>query len=228
MNINIDRVISSNLFLFENDLCIETFGNTSEKFKNKIFIKPSGIDYKKLTRNNISIVDFNSDKIIRGLKPSVDYDIHKEIYKNYETIKAVCHTHSKYACIWAQAGMSIPCLGTTHADYWKKEIPITRELTKKEVEIDYEKNIGRSIVSLLKDKKFNISDCPGVLVIGHGSFTWGKDSLEASRNAYILEYLAELAFKTRILNKNFKVKSFLFKKHFNRKHGKNKYYGQIL
>lgn len=226
MNKIIKRIISSNRYIFKNKLCIETFGNTSEKYKNNIYIKPSGIHYNKLNLKNISIVDIKTNKLSKGLKPSVDLDIHKQIYENFGSINAICHTHSKYACIWAQSGKPIPCLGTTHADYWKTEIPITRELSKKEVENNYEKSIGISITDLFTKNDFNISECPGVLVNGHGSFTWGKDSNEASKKAYILEHLAELAFKTRMLNNDIKLKKYLINKHFNRKHGKKKYYGQ--
>ena len=154
------------------------------------------------------------------LQPSVDTNLHLEIYRNFKDIESIVHTHSKYATIWAQVCKKIPIYGTTHADYWDCDIPVTKKLKLKEVQSNYEQNIGKSVVQILK-KKF----LPGMLIAEHGMISFGKNSTEAFLNAQRLEYIAELAFQTHFLTKR-RIRSFLIKKHYERKNGKKKYYGQ--
>lgn len=155
------------------------------------------------------------------LKPSVDTDFHLEIYKNFKNINCVIHTHSKYATIWAQSCTPIPNLGTTHSDYWLTNIPVTKKLTKKEIKNNYEKNIGKSIVYVLKN-----FFCCGLLIANHGAICIGENVEEAILNAQRLEYVAELAYKTKILNKKSNISKDLVLKHFFRKNGQKSYYGQ--
>lgn len=224
----IKQVLYANKLLKDKNLTFETFGNVSSFENNKIYIKPSGVDFDDLKISNISIVDINNvNKYIQS-KPSVDLNIHTAIYKNFKNVKAVAHTHSTYACLWSQLRKPIPCLGTTHADYWLNDIPITRQLTKKETSINYENSIGELIVRTLKDKKLNPKDCPGILVAGHGPFTWGTNPIEAVKHMNILEFCAKVAYLCINSNnsKNMKLEKHIASKHFYRKNGKNKYYGQ--
>ena len=193
----------ANLDLMESKLVIQNFGNLSIRHENQIIIKPSGVNLKKISFNNMVSVNIFDGKYTGRLKPSSDTPTHIELYKNYSDIQSIAHTHSPYATSWAQAGFPIPCFGTTHADFWKDKIPITRKL------------------------KTTPLKSPGVLVNNHGVFTWGESSQDAIKNAEAIELIAKMAFNSLMINPDLKpVDKILHNKHFYRKHGENKYYGQ--
>jgi|TARA_B110000971_G_C19970032_1_gene482101 L-ribulose-5-phosphate 4-epimerase len=211
-----------NLKIASSNLIFQNFGNLSLRINRKLFvIKPSGVNLKKTRYQDYPVISINEEQNKNKLKPSVDTDFHLEIYKNFEHVNCIIHTHSKYATIWAQACKSIPNLGTTHSDYWLKEIPITNILSKKQIHSNYEKNIGKNIVKLLK-KKF----CYGALIANHGPITFGRTLEETILYAERLEYISETAYKTILLNKDSKINQDLINKHYFRKHGKKSYYGQ--
>ena len=221
-----EDVCNANKLLLKYNLVLFNWGNVSQISKDGkyIAIKPSGVDYEKLTPDDIVVVDMN-EKIIEGkLKPSVDTKIHIELYKAFSEIKGICHTHSNFATSFAQAGKDISVLGTTHADYFYGDIPCTRALTKKEVENDYEKNTGKVIIETFNS--FDYKTLQGVLVKHHGVFTWGQDSKKAILNAVAVEELAKMNYRTLILNPNSKLPKYILDKHYKRIHGDNAYYGQ--
>ena len=223
------RVLDANLRLKKENLVILTWGNVSE-FDRKcgvIAIKPSGVDYSELSRDDIVIVDINGNVIEGKLRPSSDLPTHLEIYKNFPTICGITHTHSTYAVAFAQAGRGIPCYGTTHADYFYGDIPCARPLTKEEIEGEYEKNTGLVIIETLKKRNINPMDIPGIIIASHGPFAWGKDAKEAVHNAVVMEELAKMAYRTIQITPEIKsVEQYLLNKHYFRKHGANAYYGQ--
>lgn len=211
----------ANLKLLEKKLVFQNFGNLSIKLnETSIIIKPSGVDLNKVKFKDYPIVRMDGS-YKNFLKPSVDTNFHLEIYKNFKNINCVVHTHSKYATIWAQSCKPIPNLGTTHADYWLGNIPVTKKLTKKEINEHYEKNIGKSIVYELKN-----FFCYGLLIANHGAICFGDNVEQAILNAERLEYIAELAYKTKILNKKSNISKDLVLKHYYRKNGCKSYYGQ--
>ena len=211
-----------NIKLASSNLTFHNFGNLSLRINNELFlIKPSGADLSKTNYKNYPVISLKGEIIKNKMKPSVDTDFHKEIYKNFKHINCIVHTHSKYATIWAQACKDIPNLGTTHSDYWFGPVPVTKKLSKKEINDNYEKNIGKNIVNLLK-KKFNY----GLLIANHGPITMGSNINEALLYAERLEYVSEVAYKTLIINKKASISKSLIKKHFLRKHGGKSYYGQ--
>ena len=216
-----------NLQLSKSNLQFQTFGNVSQRIDSKHFIiKPSGANLDKISCKNYPIVRITNNKVVQGnLKPSSDTPTHSEIYKMDENINGITHAHSKYVAIWSQSQKKIPILGTTHADYWKNDIPITKKLTKKEITNNYEKNIGISIARVFT-KKSKLKESPGVLVVNHGGFCWGKSAEESFLNFQRLEFIAELGYKTLIINKQTKMSKSLVRKHFYRKHGSKAYYGQ--
>mgnify|MGYP001159549442 CR=1 FL=1 len=217
----------ANQDLIKKKLVIQNFGNVSVRHENSILIKPSGVNLSKLDYKSMVPVNIVDKKHIGSLIPSSDTPTHIELYKKYKTIQSVVHTHSPYATSWAQAGSSIPCFGTTHADFWENKIPITRKLKKKEIETDYEKNTGLVIIETFTKLKTTPLKCPGVLVNNHGVFTWGESPHDAIKNAEAVEIIAKMAFNSLIINPNIKpVNKYLHNKHFYRKHGENKYYGQ--
>lgn len=225
-----EAVAKANKKIFDTHLTFGTWGNASQIDKERkfIFIKPSGVSFKKLTPEKIvkvSLDGFYKDPY----KASVDTAIHLEIYKGFEKLGAVVHTHSEYATIFAQAKIPIPCLGTTHADYFPGEIPLIEELKMEELE-KYTKNLGKKIVSFYKEKDLDPLKTPACLVASHGVFVFGEDVERAIENAIILEQIAKIAYKTILLSQNYgrhrEIESELLKKHFSRKHGENKYYGQ--
>ena len=173
------------------------------------------------------MVEISSGKVIKSkLKPSSDTQTHRILYKKYSQIKGIAHAHPIFLTSWAQTGKSIPNLGTTHSDYWQKEIPITKELKKSEIKKNYELNTGKVIIRTLEQKKLDSNFCPGILSRYHGAFSWGDSSNEAVKNLEAMEFIAELAFYTTIIGYKKKVSKNIIDKHFFRKHGKNKYYGQ--
>ena len=220
-------VLEANLELKRKNLIIYTWGNVSgiSHKDNLVVIKPSGVAYEELTVDSMVVVDLKGNIVEGDLKPSSDTPTHLYLYNNFKEIGGVVHTHSPMATSWAQSGRDIPCYGTTHADYFYQEIPCTRIMTGNEVEKDYEKNTGKVIVERFKNKDYNYT--PGVLVAGHGPFTWGTDADDAVHNSVVLEEVARMALNTVVLNAdNNGVPKYLMNKHFYRKHGENAYYGQ--
>ena len=217
-----------NVNLIKKKLAIHTFGNISCRLeKNYFVIKPSGTNLSSLKFTDYPIVRISDGKIVSGkLKPSSDTPTHLFLYKNYAHIGAISHTHSKFATAWSQASRPIPILGTTHADYSKKNIPITAPLKNSQLSKDYEYNTGKAIKDCLKINKLDPSNCLGVLVRNHAPFCWGRNAQEAFNNSEILEYIAELAFISITINSKSKISKNLINKHFSRKHGKKSYYGQ--
>ena len=221
------EVLNKNKELILLGLVFDTFGNASAKDGSSILIKPSGVDFSLISKNDISVVEINSGKLLSGKSPSSDTPTHLEIYRSFPQLGGITHTHSPYATAWAQTGNSIPCLGTTHADYWRGEIPVTRPMTDQEISGDYEKETGKVIVETIKKVCVDPLECPGILVMCHGPFTWGKTIEEAVKNAEILEYIAKLSWLTHQLNQSIPANSpSLHSRHFTRKHGPLSYYGQ--
>ena len=222
-----EEVLQANLELEKKNLIIYTWGNVSgiSREENLVVIKPSGVAYDDLSLEKMVVVDLDGNVVEGDLKPSSDTATHLHLYKEFEDIAAVVHTHSPWATSWAQAGRDIPCFGTTHADYFYQEIPCTRAMTPAEVEGDYEENTGKVIVERFRHKDANHT--PAVLVAGHGPFTWGKDAADAVHNSVVLEELAKMAFNTAQLNSEQEgISTYLMDKHYFRKHGADSYYGQ--
>ena len=222
-----EEVYKANLSLVTNNLVIYTWGNVSaiDRESNLIVIKPSGVDYDKMTPKDMVVVDFEGTVVEGDLRPSSDTPTHIELYKNFKNIGGIVHTHSTWATQWAQAERDIPAYGTTHADYFYGDIPCTRRLTKEEIENEYEKNTGKVILE--RFESIDEKAIPAVLCGGHGPFTWGKNPAEAVYHARVLEEVAKMAFYTEMIsgNKN-RISQYLLDKHYMRKHGKNAYYGQ--
>ena len=221
------EVLNKNEELILLGLVIDTFGNASAKDGSSILIKPSGVDLSLISKSDISVVEINSGKLLSGKSPSSDTPTHLEIYRSFPQLGGITHTHSPYATAWAQTGDSIPCLGTTHADYWRGEIPVTRPMTDQEISGDYEKETGKVIVETINNMCMDPLECPGILVMCHGPFTWGKTIEEAVKNAEMLEYIAKLSWLTHQLNPSIPaISPSLHSRHFTRKHGPQSYYGQ--
>ena len=220
--------ILQNKELIKKKLVIHNFGNVSLRIDKEHFvIKPSGAKLAKLKPKDMPIINIKSGKKVKGnLKPSTDTPTHFEIYKKFNNIKSIAHNHSIYATTWAQSSKSIPLIGTTHADYWKNEVPIVEFLSLKDLKQDYEKNTGKLILKTLDRKKLDAYTCPGVIVAGHGPFTWGSENSSAVSNAEILEFVARTTFQSFILKIKKKLPKYISKKHYQRKHGKKAYYGQ--
>lgn len=221
-------VCEANLDLVKEGLVIQTWGNASgvDRERGLMVIKPSGVPYSGMNPEHMVVVALDSGKVVEGnLKPSSDTPTHLVLYRAFEDIGGVVHTHSLYATAWAQAQRKIPSYGTTQADYWYGEVPCTRPLTPKEIKTDYEANTGNVIVQTFK--RLDPMHHPAVLVASHGPFTWGRDVAEAVHNASVLEYIARLASETLRINPRVKpMPSALLDKHFLRKHGPRAYYGQ--
>ncbi len=223
----IKECIDQNKLLNKKKLTMQTFSNVSIRIDKEYFtIKPSGILPKDIVMKKCPIVRISDGKKISGsYNPSTDTPTHRILYKKYNKLKSIAHTHSKYATAWAQAGKSIPIYGTTHADYWKSEIPVTNFINKKSLR-SYEENTGHLIVKTLQQKKLNPFNCPGVIVCGHGGFTWGKNNLDAVKMSELMEFIAELAYFTEQIKIKKKLPNYISKKHYERKFGKKSYYGQ--
>ena len=220
-------VYEANMLLPKHNLVTFTWGNVSQIDRETGYfaIKPSGVDYEKLTPDDMVIMDLEGNKIEGRYNPSSDTPTHLELYRAFPKIGGVVHTQSPWATSWAQAGRGIPCYGTTHADYMYGEIPCVRCLTKEEIDMAYEKNTGLLIVDYFKDKDYEA--VPAVLCKNHGPFTWGKDGHEAVHNAVVLEEVAKMAARCEMLNPQVKpAPQELQDKHYYRKHGVNAYYGQ--
>jgi len=222
-----ERVCKANLELLQTGLVIHTFGNVSgiDREEGIVAIKPSGVSYEELSPEAMVLVNLDGNVVGGDLNPSSDTKTHLVLYQNFPEIGGAVHTHSPYAVAWAQARRAIPCLGTTHADYSPVEIPCTAMISDEAIEEDYERETGNLIVETFKHYSYNLT--PMVLVASHGPFTWGATPEEAVHHSVILEYLARMALHTLSLSPNISpVKQSLVNKHFNRKHGKDAYYGQ--
>lgn len=220
------QVYEANMELPKRNLITYTWGNVSgiDREKGLFVIKPSGVDYDKLTPEDMVVMDLNGNRIEGFLNPSSDTPTHLELYKAFQELGGIVHTHSPWATSWAQAGRNIPCYGTTHADYFYGEIPCTRSLTKVEIEECYEKNTGMVIIETFQEK--NPMRIPGILCANHGPFTWGKNAKEAVHNAVVLEEIAKMAYQAEHLKRDIKpTPQYLQDKHFFRKHGEHAYYG---
>ena len=223
------KVYEANMELPRYGLVTFTWGNVSgiDREKGLFVIKPSGVDYDKMTWEDMVVMDLEGNKVEGKFKPSSDTPTHLELYKAFPEIGGIVHTHSSYATIWAQAGRSIPCYGTTHADYIYGEVPCVRCLTKEEIEEAYETNTGHLIVNEFKRMNKDPMAVPAVLCKNHGPFAWGKDPMDAVHNAVVLEEVAKMAYRTEIINPQVQpAPNELQDKHYYRKHGANAYYGQ--
>lgn len=221
------QVYEANMELVKYNLVTFTWGNVSgiDRESGLFVIKPSGVDYETLTPSDMVVVDLSGNRVEGKYNPSSDTATHLELYKAFPQIGGIVHTHSSWATSWAQAGRSIPCYGTTHADYMYGEIPCVRCLTPEEIEGEYEKNTGLLIVNYFKDK--NYLSVPAVLCKNHGPFSWGKTPKEAVHNAVVLEEVAKMAARCESINPQIKpAPQELQDKHYYRKHGTNAYYGQ--
>lgn len=223
------EVYEANLELVEQGLVIYTWGNVSaiDEATKYVVIKPSGVKYEDMTAADMVVIDLEGNVIEGDLKPSSDTPTHLELYRCFENIKGVVHTHSEWATSWAQAGRDIPSYGTTHADYFYGDIPCTRVLTQDEIKANYELNTGKVIVETLIRKNYKPLEMPGIVVKNHGPFTWGKSAKDAVHNAKVVEEISKMAFRTENLNQGVeKIDDHLLDKHYLRKHGKHAYYGQ--
>lgn len=221
-----EKVFQANLDLVKHGLVIFTWGNVSgiDRENNLVVIKPSGVSYDEMKVGDMVVVDLEGKVVEGNLKPSSDTATHLELYKAFPEIGGVVHTHSTYATAWAQAGIDLPNIGTTHADYFSDAIPCTRDMTEAEVKGEYEKETGTVIIE--KFKNLNPNHIPGVLVKNHGPFSWGKDAHDAVHNAVVLEQVAKMASIAYSVNPQLTMNRLLIQKHFYRKHGPDAYYGQ--
>lgn len=222
------EVLDANLMLPKYELVTFTWGNVSgiDRKRGLVVIKPSGVEYEGMTADDMVVVDLDGKVVEGNLRPSSDTATHLELYKAFDCIGGVVHTHSPWATIFAQAGRGIPPLGTTHADHFFGEIPCTRQLTPQEIAADYEKETGTVIIERFEG--LEACNIPGVVVYSHGPFTWGKDAHEAVHNAVVMEEVAMMAWHALQLSGGNlpDMQQELLATHYLRKHGKNAYYGQ--
>jgi len=220
------KVFQANLDLVKHGLVIFTWGNVSgiDRESGLVVIKPSGVDYDTMKVSDMVVVDLDGNVVEGDLRPSSDTPTHLALYKAFPEIGGVVHTHSTYATAWAQAGIDLPNIGTTHADYFHQAIPCTADMTEAEVKGEYELETGNVIIERFKG--MNPVHTPGVLVKNHGPFAWGKDPHDAVHNAVVMEQVSKMASIAYSVNHNLTMNPLLIEKHFNRKHGPNAYYGQ--
>lgn len=220
------KVCKANLDLVGHGLVIFTWGNVSaiDRETGLVVIKPSGVSYDNMKPSDMVVVDLDGNIVEGDLNPSSDTPTHLALYRAWPEIGGVVHTHSTYATAWAQAGLDIPNIGTTHSDYFHKAIPCTRDMTEEEVKGAYELETGNVIVRRFEG--MNPSHTPGVLVKNHGPFSWGKDASDAVHNAVVMEQVAKMAYISFGVNPGLSMNEHLIEKHFSRKHGPNAYYGQ--
>ena len=224
-----EQVFQANLDLVKHGLVIFTWGNVSaiDRESGLVVIKPSGVDYDKLTPDSMVVVNLEGEVVEGDYRPSSDTPTHVVLYNRFQEIGGVVHTHSPWATSWAQAGRGIPCYGTTHADYLYGQVPCVRTLTKEEIETAYEKNTGVLIADEFERLAVDYLATPAVLCKNHGPFTWGKDAKEAVHNAVVLEEVAKMAARCEQIDPKVNpAPQELQDKHYYRKHGKNAYYGQ--
>jgi len=210
-------------------LVVYTFGNVSAvDRKNGVFaIKPSGVPYEILKPEDIVILDFDNNIIEGTMRPSSDTKTHSYLYKHWENIGGIAHTHATYSCAWAQSQLDIPIFGTTHADHLTSDIPCAPPMSDELIQGNYEHNTGIQILDCFKNKGLSYQEVEMILIGNHGPFAWGKNAAKAVYNSKVLEVVAEMAYLTRQINPNApRLKDSLIKKHYERKHGKNSYYGQ--
>ncbi len=222
-------VFDANLELVNQGLVIYTWGNVSgiNRELGVVVIKPSGVDYDHMTVDDMVVLDLEGNVLEGDLKPSSDTPTHLELYRQFDTIVGVVHTHSEWATSWAQAGANIPCYGTTHADYFYGEILCTRSLTDEEIKTDYELNTGKVMVETMTNMAKKPSELPGMIIYNHGPFSWGESPAKAVHNAKVMEEVAKMAYRTEKINPRIRpVKQTLVDKHYLRKHGAGAYYGQ--
>lgn len=223
------KVYEANMLLPKYGLVTFTWGNVSgiDRERGLFVIKPSGVDYETMTADDMVVMDLDGNRVEGRYKPSSDTATHLVIYKAFPEVGGIVHTHSSYATSWAQAGRSIPCYGTTHADYIYGEVPCVRCLTKEEIESAYEENTGHLIVNAFREMDKDPIAVPGVLCKNHGPFAWGKDEHDAVHNAVVLEEVAKMAYRAETINARIQpAPQELQDKHYFRKHGANAYYGQ--
>ena len=223
------EVYEANMLLPKYHLVTFTWGNVSgiDREKGLFVIKPSGVDYDKLTPDSMGVVNLEGEVVEGDYRPSSDTPTHVVLYNRFQEIGGVVHTHSPWATSWAQAGRGIPCYGTTHADYLYGQVPCVRTLTKEEIETAYEKNTGVLIADEFERLAVDYLATPAVLCKNHGPFTWGKDAKEAVHNAVVLEEVAKMAARCEQIDPKVNpAPQELQDKHYYRKHGKNAYYGQ--
>ena len=221
-----DKVCRANIDLVRHGMVIFTWGNVSaiDRESGLVVIKPSGVSYDDMKAEDMVVVDLDGNIVEGTMRPSSDTPTHLVLYKAFAEIGGIVHTHSTYATGWAQAGCDIPNIGTTHADYFYKDIPCTADMTAAEVEGAYEAETGNVIVKRFEG--MNPLHTPGVLVKNHGPFAWGRDAADAVHNAVVMEQVAKMAFIAYGVNPSLTMNRHLIEKHFSRKHGPNAYYGQ--
>lgn len=221
------KVYEANLKLVEYKLVLFTWGNVSQidKETGLVVIKPSGVSYETMKPEDMVVMNLNGEKVEGELNPSSDTPTHLELYRRFPEIGGVAHTHSTFAVSFAQAASDIPCYGTTHADFAFGSVPCTRDLTKEEIEGEYELNTGKVIAECFATREIDYNAVPAVLVRSHGPFTWGKDGYDAAKNSAILEEVAKMSYLSRTLDAE-PANEHILKKHYYRKHGANAYYGQ--
>ncbi len=222
------KVFKANLDLVKHNLVIYTWGNVSgiDREKGLVVIKPSGVEYDVMKAEDMVVVDLMTGKVVEGdLNPSSDTPTHLVLYRAFDGIGGIVHTHSTFATAWAQTGMDIPNIGTTHADYFHDNIPCTDDMTEDQM-AEYEYNTGVVMVNRILNGNINPVHTPAALVKNHGPFAWGKDPDEAVYHAVVTEQVAKMAFVSFCVNPNTTMNPLLIEKHFSRKHGPNAYYGQ--
>ena len=221
------QVLEANLLLPKYGLVTFTWGNVSgiDRESGLVVIKPSGVPYEGMTEEDMVVVDLDGKRVEGKWKPSSDTPTHVELYKAFPALGGIVHTHSRWATTFAQAGLGIPAMGTTHGDYFYGDIPCTRKMTPQEIAGEYEKETGRVIIETFAGK--SPADIPGVTVHSHGPFAWGKDAMDAVHNAVVMEEVAFMDWHAMMINPAAgRMQQELLNKHYLRKHGKNAYYGQ--
>lgn len=221
------QVLEANLLLPKYGLVTFTWGNVSgiDRESGLVVIKPSGVPYEGMTEEDMVVVDLDGKRVGGKWKPSSDTPTHVELYKAFPALGGIVHTHSRWATTFAQAGLDIPAMGTTHGDYFYGDIPCTRKMTPQEIAGEYEKETGRVIIETFAGK--SPADIPGVTVYSHGPFAWGRDAMDAVHNAVVMEEVAFMDWHAMMINPAAgRMQQELLDKHYLRKHGKNAYYGQ--
>lgn len=221
------QVLEANLLLPKYGLVTFTWGNVSgiDRESGLVVIKPSGVPYEGMTEEDMVVVDLDGKRVEGKWKPSSDTPTHVELYKAFPALGGIVHTHSRWATTFAQAGLDIPAMGTTHGDYFYGDIPCTRKMTPQEIAGEYEKETGRVIIETFAGK--SPADIPGVTVHSHGPFAWGRNAMDAVHNAVVMEEVAFMDWHAMMINPAAgRMQQELLDKHYLRKHGKNAYYGQ--